>query len=345
MGAPRDWFPADSRLSTRTEILRARRDPVTRQASAVWYHILALAKRCKRDGLLADAAGPMTNEDIAADAGVVVPAECFSADISADTPRTPADICGQLADMFRTWGWLTRTDKGWKVTNWAGWNGDADAAMDAVERRKAADRERKRAKRDAQKDVGPTSSAASSSADISADTSAEFRSYTDTDTDTDTDQNKGASAQSADTSKVLDAEIVDDAPAAKPKRTRAPKDSTPEPEIPEWVPADAWAAFDDSRRRGKAKATWTANARGLALAKLARLRDEGNDPREVLEQSVLNGYPGLWPVRRGGGQSALPLSGRASVREARAHQRSGADLFEEALQAAEQRRRDGGSRC
>jgi hypothetical protein len=32
---------------------------------------------------------------------------------------------------------------------------------------------------------------------------------------------------------------------------------------------------------------------------LSKLKSEGNDPKEVIEQSILSGYSGLFPVNKG----------------------------------------------
>lgn len=122
---------------------------------------------------------------------------------------------------------------------------------------------------------------------------------------------------------VLEPEVVED-PAPKPKRTRAPKDPTPEPEIPAWVPRAEWDAFDTSRQRGKGKATWTPTARTMALRTLAELRASGEDPAAVLRASVVGGWSGLFPVKRGGSARPAPIQ-----------QRGGAELLLERLDAAD----------
>jgi hypothetical protein len=72
----------------------------------------------------------------------------------------------------------------------------------------------------------------------------------------------------------------------------------PRPEIavalPDWLPADAWD--DWSRYRAEvAKARWTQRAAELSLKALDRLRAKGQDPRLVIEQSIANGWTGLFP--------------------------------------------------
>lgn len=66
--------------------------------------------------------------------------------------------------------------------------------------------------------------------------------------------------------------------------------------LPSWVPEDAWKAWLEVRP--KVKAPNTPNALKLALRDLERLRDQGNDPRAVLEAAVVKGWRGLFPVAK-----------------------------------------------
>ena len=64
--------------------------------------------------------------------------------------------------------------------------------------------------------------------------------------------------------------------------------------MPDWLPDDAW---DDFVKYRKKKKTFTAKAAELAIAKLGELRGGGDDPREIINQSIMNGWTGLFPVR------------------------------------------------
>lgn len=66
--------------------------------------------------------------------------------------------------------------------------------------------------------------------------------------------------------------------------------------LPDWLPADAWADWC-AHRKGK---TWTQRAAELSLRQLAKLREDGSDPRAVIEQSIANGWRGLFPLRNRG---------------------------------------------
>lgn len=79
----------------------------------------------------------------------------------------------------------------------------------------------------------------------------------------------------------------------KPKTDRDALVAMP---LPDWLPADAWADWVDHRIA--VKSPMTERAAGLALRHLDRLRQAGNDPVQVIEQSVRSGrWTDLYPVR------------------------------------------------
>lgn len=67
--------------------------------------------------------------------------------------------------------------------------------------------------------------------------------------------------------------------------------------LPDWVPKDAWACFVEMRK--KQRQPFTDRAVELAVGKLEQLKNAGQDPVLVLEQSVLNGWKDLFPVKNG----------------------------------------------
>jgi len=66
--------------------------------------------------------------------------------------------------------------------------------------------------------------------------------------------------------------------------------------LPGWVPAEPWEAFVEMRRETGHKLT--DRAKRLAVAELERLRDAGEDPGAVLDQSTLRAWRGLFAVTR-----------------------------------------------
>lgn len=81
----------------------------------------------------------------------------------------------------------------------------------------------------------------------------------------------------------------------KTRRKRAPN-VRPAFELPDWVPAEEWRAF--LAMREKIKHPPTEEALHLLVKKLDQLRSSGNDPGEVLEQSTMNDWRGIFEVRK-----------------------------------------------
>lgn len=80
--------------------------------------------------------------------------------------------------------------------------------------------------------------------------------------------------------------------------------SNQESDLPDWVPAEQWADFVEHRKQLKAKLS--DRAIKLAIKELAKLRDAGHNPAEVLEQSVINGWKGVFPVKTSGNVHPFP---------------------------------------
>lgn len=93
-------------------------------------------------------------------------------------------------------------------------------------------------------------------------------------------------------------------PARKPAKA-AQKAGQKAVTLPEWLPADAWAAYEESRRR--MRKPMTDRARALAIARLDELRGKGHDPRAVLDASVLHGWVGLFEPKPAGDRTAVSM--------------------------------------
>lgn len=93
--------------------------------------------------------------------------------------------------------------------------------------------------------------------------------------------------------------------------------------LPNWIPADAWAGYVEMRVSIK-KPLKTERAINLAINTLERLQADGNDPGAVLDQSTMNGWQGLFAVRvqrRGLPkqiESRLGIKGQATANNAHA---------------------------
>jgi hypothetical protein len=68
--------------------------------------------------------------------------------------------------------------------------------------------------------------------------------------------------------------------------------------IPEWVSPETWADFVEMRKRIRAPLTDAAVK--LSIRELTKLRAAGQDPNAVIEQSVMNSWRGLFPVKENG---------------------------------------------
>lgn len=65
--------------------------------------------------------------------------------------------------------------------------------------------------------------------------------------------------------------------------------------VPAWVPEDCWKSFAEMRK--KIRAPLTDDAKTLTVRELAKLRDQGHDPRAVLEQSIMKSWRGVFPCK------------------------------------------------
>lgn len=66
--------------------------------------------------------------------------------------------------------------------------------------------------------------------------------------------------------------------------------------IPDWVPKQIWADFKEYRIRKKAPLTERA-IKGI-ISKLEKLKLDGNDPEAVLDQTIVNGWTGIFEVKK-----------------------------------------------
>jgi DNA-binding MarR family transcriptional regulator len=81
----------------------------------------------------------------------------------------------------------------------------------------------------------------------------------------------------------------------EPNRTQGARQRLPAVVVPlpPWLPEAAWHDWCQ-HRRGK---TWTQRAAELSIQELAKLRDAGNEPQAVIEQSIASGWRGLFPLK------------------------------------------------
>lgn len=99
-------------------------------------------------------------------------------------------------------------------------------------------------------------------------------------------------------------------------------------ELPDWVPFDAWADYVEMRKR--IRKPMTAAAMKLAVNTLAKLQRDGHAPREVLNQSVMHAWQGLFAIRaaQNSGETPYQRQMRQRVSEATGGLLSGMDSQE-----------------
>ena len=83
----------------------------------------------------------------------------------------------------------------------------------------------------------------------------------------------------------------------KKEQKQAPATPSALVEVPDWVPADAWAGFVENRK--KIRHPLTSRAAKLVLAELVRLKASGHPPGAVLDQSTRNGWRDVFELRAG----------------------------------------------
>lgn len=66
--------------------------------------------------------------------------------------------------------------------------------------------------------------------------------------------------------------------------------------LPDWIPPDLWAAYRDHRR--KLKKPMTEYAEKCAVKDLERLRESGNDPIAVINQTISRGWTGFFELKQ-----------------------------------------------
>jgi hypothetical protein len=79
-------------------------------------------------------------------------------------------------------------------------------------------------------------------------------------------------------------------------------------ELPSWLDQKSWSDYLEMRRAIGKRMTF--RAQELAIMKLAALRNEGEDPTQVLEQSIFSSWQGLFPVKQNGRQQ---FNGRGPI--------------------------------
>ncbi len=126
------------------------------------------------------------------------------------------------------------------------------------------------------------------------------------DTDTDTDTPNGV--QGGEPPASTDATPYGDA-AAPPAKPNAGDKKI---ELPDWMPAEPWANFVAMRRAKGKRSPFTVAAAKMVVAELGSLREQGHDAADVLNQSLINGWSGVFAIKSPG-RAVAPANGAIGV--------------------------------
>lgn len=85
-------------------------------------------------------------------------------------------------------------------------------------------------------------------------------------------------------------------PPKSPQGARRSGPHIPVIELPDWMPADLWRDFAEMRI--ERKKPMTLRAMQLMVKTIGRLKDAGNDPAAVLEQSIRNGWTDCYEIKQ-----------------------------------------------
>lgn len=78
--------------------------------------------------------------------------------------------------------------------------------------------------------------------------------------------------------------------------------------MPEWIDKEAWLAFLEMRRSMGKKIPFTELAEKRTIHELEKLEAQGHPNGEVLWQSVMMGYRGVFPLKNKPQQRSAPQS-------------------------------------
>ena len=77
--------------------------------------------------------------------------------------------------------------------------------------------------------------------------------------------------------------------------------------LPEFIDKEIWNDYLETRK--KKRAAPTERAEVLLMKKLEEFRAAGDDPNEVLKRSIMNGWTGIFPLDKKGGQGGAHRQG------------------------------------
>jgi len=83
--------------------------------------------------------------------------------------------------------------------------------------------------------------------------------------------------------------------------------------IPDWFPQKEFVEYQEMRM--KIRRPMTKRAVELAVMRLEKLKNQGHDPKAVLEQSILNSWQGLFPLKETGDYDWVAAARAKGIKE------------------------------
>ena len=93
----------------------------------------------------------------------------------------------------------------------------------------------------------------------------------------------------------LDTDTEEETEKEEDKKKATRKRAAPTFELPDWIPADTWAAFMETRKTKKAKST--DYALSLIVKSLADFKAAGHNPVDILNASIKAGWSDVYPPK------------------------------------------------
>jgi len=87
-------------------------------------------------------------------------------------------------------------------------------------------------------------------------------------------------------------------PITRPTKERKKKEKEIRVVLPDWIPLERYREFLEMRKKIKKPAT--PRAEQLIIKELAKLKEQGFEPVEVLEQSIRNDWQDVYPIKEKG---------------------------------------------
>lgn len=108
-------------------------------------------------------------------------------------------------------------------------------------------------------------------------------------------------------------ETTNPSPDGDPSGEEDPPDEPIDPdiEVPEVIDPETWQSFVEHRRQ--IKSPMTIKAKTMLANKLCKLAKQGHNPKDLLEESIMNGWRGVFEPKGPAGRKHLPTSGFAET--------------------------------